>query len=461
MIYIVLFKINGKLAHLVIIFSVSNLLTCQMRGIVMNRLVASMLLCMSVAPGFVKAAAHDCCQKQKSAVNQELLSVIRTSVISNEVEKVLRGAEVLYSIVRAQVIELLNSMLDQIGKSNEASQALRSWMASLQRAEVPVARRRALPADPGIIFAQRIFDAIENDNSQELVAVIEEMIDRIHLVRSLNIMNIMIVNLSQERLSASGAYATLKECFKMLSPREPVKLPVPVVPPRKKPVASSSSSAIPSVGMRVTTGGAAAQVQTLAQVQKPAQCPIASDALLNKREALKPVYVPVKAASAAAPQIGQHLLRPVPQSKTKASHAVAPLVARVTARTPASAQKTQAVNSLPEEVRPPLPPRNRPAVVQNHAEKQPETVHAEASGSQELHPAYDEWDAAVAPTTDYDAVARETALASQLLYNKRPSVVRSYTPEDFERLEEEAARITPVIQDIIRHRRELLREDEQ
>ena len=469
----------------------------------MNRLIVSLLLCMASLPGTMMGSLEKF--PQKSSVNQEFLAMIRDAVISNDVMKVLRTAEALYSTSEgSELIQVLNTMLCQLGRHNEASQALRSRMASFQRAEIPAAPKRALPVNPGLIFAQRIFDAIENDNPDELVTVIEDMVFQIHLVHSLNIMNIMIVNLAQERLADTRAYATLRSCFQMLSPQVPVKLPVPQVPQRKKPAARPAPAAAPAVARRTEKVGTTAHVQ----IQRPAPTPIAQDVLLERLNSLKPVAVATRAASAVAPQIGQHLLRPAAQSKGTAVSAVAPVAAKAAAASsssqkeletpsclpapptykskpaqgqacpPASSSgvvKSPAQVAVPQDDAPAFPPRNRPSGAQHFVAKQPapapstlqeqsglntQATKKEAVDSEELEQNHDEWTDDEQTTQQDDAAAREASQASRLLYNKPPTVARSYTPEAIERLEAEAAYITPIIQDTLRRRRESLKEDE-
>ena len=204
----------------------------------MYRLVVSVLLCSLAASCFAMGAEEGL--PKKSSIDPEVMLVIRNAVISNNTKEVIRIAELLYSVEGIGLIKILNRMLSEIGIQNDATRAGRYWCSAFQKIEVSSASKRALPANPSLIWAQHIFDAIEDNNSDQLIEILETMIDKIGFVPALHIMNIMIANLAHESLLLNDAYTRLVSCFQLLSPQSHIKLPMPIVSQQQGPVKHQS-----------------------------------------------------------------------------------------------------------------------------------------------------------------------------------------------------------------------------
>ena len=87
---------------------------------------------MSLVPGFAMGSADKSPQKSSN-----MLAGLRTAVLLNDVDEVLRKAEFLNRIGGIEVVRVLNSILCEVGVQNEASYALRAWITSLQRDPMP------------------------------------------------------------------------------------------------------------------------------------------------------------------------------------------------------------------------------------------------------------------------------------------------------------------------------------
>jgi hypothetical protein len=200
---------------------------------------------------------------QNSGVYQGFLARIQACVNDNDVKSVLKVAEALYSINGAACIQQLQALLDHIGKNNRSSEALRSRLAAFAKVEIRVPARQAIQANLFAEFAQRLFDAIVFDNSEELTEIIEGMIDQLGLPSSLNVMNNIIENLARERMSRLRSYDELKSCFTMLNGQSNKAIPPSVHSMARQ--ASGTKAATPAVATKDQT--VVMQAQPVLQVQ--------------------------------------------------------------------------------------------------------------------------------------------------------------------------------------------------
>ncbi len=390
---------------------------------------ACFLVCLFVCSSGI---IHSCNTPQSSPFDDETLTLIMNALRKNDVNGVLRSAELMYSIDETQAIRILNKLLGDTAGQTNATKALYSWIASFQRSEAPVMSKRILPPDPGLMYAQRIFDAIEVDNSNELVEAIESMICQIGLVPSLHIMNIMIANLASEALSHQHAYRTLKSSFEMLSPKISVKLPTPTAQERKKIIKKKPEDHAPTVIIRTVKVGSAA-----------AACPVSQDLLQTKKHALK-------APTPLSMQTPVHKSKPTPAPATtktcrqQAAQKEKPVVpVHIQQHTQNQAApycvKTQgSIGTCPKKTAAPAAIALQKRIAQHVQDPKKKT----SPDSPQMRPD-SEWDS----RSPYEAPQSSTTDSTAELFNPPPRSTRSLTQQEQERMRNADAYITPFIQE--------------